>query len=186
MLNDNFSDSDVSELLVKSIPASFKDPDVLAIFLAIREDNNRYQVANRADMQEIRLLYSNMAEKQVGWGRCTSFREQCASENGRKFDDIFHQLSDLKSTAQDYVSCKDGVSTANGDIKNELKSLRESVDKINNVFVIFKFSRCSVGWIWANKRTVSAIFIFITVWFYLMDTIARWSQWTFFPPRIGP
>ena len=217
MLNSNLSsprDADVDEYLVKPIPSSFKDPDVLTIFLAMREDNNRCQIANRSDMQEMRGLYkemhelhNKMAENLVGWNRCTSLRERCVLENGEKFKDIFHQLEDLNNVAQDYKSCKENVATPLAlscaeesavkrakeedakiitEFKTEFFTLRESVDQIKNVFVLFKFSRCSAKLLWTNKRVVSSLFVFITVWFYLMDTIARWSQWTFFPPKIGP
>ena len=72
------------------------------------------------------------------------------------------------------------------DIRTEQTDIKEILADHTDCLQIFKFSRCKLlPWMGRNKWVIAIIFSGFSLWISALDWINRWSQWVFFPPKVG-
>lgn len=68
-------------------------------------------------------------------------------------------------------------------LKDDMQELKAEQKANSECLQVFKISKCTIlPWLSRNRYAV-AIFFSLCV---SSDILARWVQWTFFPPGIGP
>ena len=55
----------------------------------------------------------------------------------------------------------------------KIDKLDRAVCSINEKMVILSFSKCTLSWIWNNKKSVTAIFAVLSMWLFAIDTLSR-------------
>jgi hypothetical protein len=175
------------------------DPVILTMFESITKQLDKQSVSDSVRDEKI----DKLMERVVGWERCAAFREDCENRHMKMYDGISNRLEAVEGVCNEFNSIKRGITNdtdllmsenkmveqakiADNELMKEILVIKEGIRKIENKFVVFDWSMCSVNWLWQNKKAVSAALLFISVWFYGVDAFARWSQWSFFPPSIGP
>lgn len=175
------------------------DPVILTMFESISKQLDKQSSADAVRDEKI----DKLMERVVGWERCAAFREDCETRHMKLYDAFLSRLGAVEGICNEFNSTKNGIvnnadllisenkvveqsKLADNELMKEILVIKEGIRKIENKFIVFDWSMCSVNWLWQNKKAVSAALMFISLWFYGVDAFARWSQWSFFPPSIGP
>jgi len=140
-------------------------------------------------MSTIRDETRDMSDRDLLLSLYSSQREAEA-----KFDELFRRMLAIEELGAAFVEFKHDApmlaALVHKEMQDEIRvsddQVFEEIKKINDRLAIFDLSVCSVRWLWDNKKMVTTVMMFVSLWFYGVDVIARWSQWTFFPPGVGP
>lgn len=150
-------------------------------------------------LESIDKRLRDLDEKIVGKEKFNQFREDTdtkLSDLYNKYNDV-HEKCTVVITAQNAVATKEEIARSeektlekakkyDEEIHETLDSIKTDIKELNKKMGFLDFSWCSLNWLWRNKKGATLIFTFATLWLYIIDTIARGIQWTYFPPRLGP
>ncbi len=121
-------------------------------------------------LQEIHANQLRFAENMV-------HRGQCDAAMSELFDRIEKEFVRLSSLTRAECSVLDRARDEDGKMWNKMDKIEKDIRKINDKLVIFNFSRCTLVWIWNNKKGVAALFTFLSLWFFVIDWASRYAYW---------
>lgn len=167
------SDDDTIREIMTShtrLPPSFEDNNVVMLFKSIEKQ-----------VTELNDGYKELLSKMVGWDKCSTMRATCQHDINNKFDDVFNRLKEIEAVIPTVV-VGPALAQAEKDYRASDEKILHEISKINSKLVIFEFSWCSANWLWMHKKGVIGFVAAASMWLYAIDCLARWSQWSFFPP----
>ena len=107
------------------------------------------------EQKEIRANQTRLSESVVLKTQCNHNREHCPS------------LTRAESAVIDRARCEDDK------ILMKMEKIEKDVRSLSDKFVIFNFSRCTLMWIWNNKKGVTALFALLSMWQLAIGWISR-------------
>lgn len=134
-------------------------------------------------LQEIHSNQLRFAESMV-------HRDQCDSV----MCDLFNRVEKTEHICSDYLSMKEVfvkdsalaraeslvLERAREEDGKAFESVLKKIDKldravcnINEKMAILSFSKCTLMWIWNNKKSVAAVFALLSSWLFAIVTLSR-------------
>ena len=117
-------------------------------------------------LQEIHANQLRFAENMV-------HRGQCDAAMSELFDRIEKEFVRLPSLTRAECTVLDRARDEDEKMWNKMDKIENDIRKINDKLVIFNFSRCTLVWIWNNKKGVTALFALLSLWQFVIGWISR-------------